>query len=138
MRIFFRAVSMFFRIRMHCESRARMLQKCLLGFCVLIVASGCSTTPKPPHDARAVDFGSIVIGSTSRARVVESLGPPSAMFEQGDVLTYRVAYHPRYTSRYVVPRRAHAGWGGVRYSLVLSFDPAGVLEKCSFAEVKDE
>ncbi|MCF7863575.1 MAG: hypothetical protein K9L89_02155 [Kiritimatiellales bacterium] len=108
---------------------------CLL---VPLLLAGCSTTPRPPIDGRAVDLGSIILGVTSRSEVIEQLGSPSASFEQGGVLTYQLAYHPKFTKPYVVPRRPMWGWARVRYSLVLTFDDRGLLDECSFVEVKKE
>lgn len=113
----------------------RFLALVLAAFFVL---TGCSSVPKPPQDGKAVNLDSIVVGSTTRDSVIRELGPPSASFEQNGILTYRLAHHPEFSRPYVVPLRPYAGWSGVKYSLVLTFDWRGVLDGCSFVEVKEE
>jgi hypothetical protein len=102
---------------------------------LVAVLVGCST---PPRDGRAIDLGSIVIGSTSRDTIIQKLGPPSASLESGGILTYRIADTPEPNGHYVIPRYPMAGWARVKYSLVLTFDAQGLLDQCSFVEVKKE
>jgi hypothetical protein len=104
----------------------------------VVLAAGCASVPKPPHDGRAVSFDSIILGATSRSEVIEQLGQPSARFEQGGILTYRLAHKPEYTSHYVIPRYPMGGWSRVKYSLVLTFDSEGLLDQRSFVKVQEE
>lgn len=122
------------------EDTAVWQQSLLIGLLLLtvLVLCSCNYVPRPPRDGKAVNFKTIIVGSTTRDAVIQELGKPSATFEQKGILTYRIVHRPEYASPYVVPRRPGAGWVGVNYSLVLSFDSLGVLEQCSFAEVRGE
>ena len=81
-------------------------------------------------DATLLEF--ITIGQTTRTEVLLNLGNPSASFENEHILTYRIGGNS--IDGYFV-RDAPGSWYETNYSLVLVFDPGGVLEKQSLVRV---
>jgi hypothetical protein len=67
------------------------------------------------------------------------LGQPSGRFEGEKILTYRLGYEPKNQGYYVVEREANANswptWMRAKYSLVLVFSDASLLQKHSLVEV---
>jgi hypothetical protein len=93
---------------------------------VALIASsltGCTATI-PPADADLLTF--LRAGETTRQEVLGKLGQPSASFEQGRVLTYRVG-HDAKQGYHVVTANPRQLWEGVRYSVVLVFDAVSWL-----------
>jgi hypothetical protein len=68
----------------------------------------------------------------TRADVVKVLGPPSAVFEQDNVLTYRLRENK--TGYSLVP--PNGGWEGVNYDLVLAFGVDGELRQHSLVVIR--
>ena len=68
-----------------------------------------------------------------------TLGQPSGAFEAQRILTYRLGFDLRNSGYYVVEREAVASgwptWTEVKFSLVLIFDDAGILQKHSLVKV---
>jgi hypothetical protein len=81
----------------------------------------------------------LAVGVTTRQDVMLRLGPPSGRFENEKILTYRLGYEPKNQGYYVVEREGGLGgwptWLWAKFSLVLVFNEAGVLEKHSLVEV---
>ena len=102
---------------------------------LFLLMTGCNS---PPDNGRAVSLDFLTPGTTSRAEVIKHLGPPSARFERGGILTYRIIRRPEYTSDYAVPRCPGGSWGAVKYSLVLTFDSQDVLQKDALVEVREK
>lgn len=105
---------------------------------VLSLLTGCATTESLRGRADLLDF--LADGKTTREEVVLKLGQPSAQFQHENILTYRLNIEPKNHGYYVVGREAPtefgwSTWSGVKYSLVLVFDEAGVLRKHSLVEV---
>jgi hypothetical protein len=78
-------------------------------------------------------------GKTTREEAILRLGVPSADFEKGRILTYRIAQSG---DDIIVQSRQSLGEGVpqnalcANYSLVLVFDDKGVLKKQSLVPVK--
>lgn len=104
----------------------RLLQRAIL---LLALAGffGCATPPQ--GNARLLDF--LQDGKTAREAVYLQLGEPSGVYENGRILTYRLAED---TGGYLLlaPR---GEWRGM-YSLVLSFDERGTLARHSLVRVR--
>lgn len=102
-----------------------------------VFLAGCASTPlKGQPDL--LNF--VADGKTSKEEALLKLGAPSAKFSGERILTYRLGLEPKNHGYYVVGRMsADSGWtswAGVKYSLVLVFDDAGVLQKHSLVEVR--
>jgi hypothetical protein len=110
----------------------------LIGLVATLVLAGCATKPTPLK-GRADLLSFLADGVTTRQEVIVRLGQPSARFEGEKILTYRLGYEPKNSGYYVVDRETNpAGWSAwklARYSLVLVFDPVGVLKEHSVVEV---
>lgn len=96
-----------------------------------LLGTGC-VTPNPLHpDPNLLTF--LRDGQTTKEKVILTLGQPSASLESEKFLTYRLGYQP--TEGYYLMERAAVGWMGVKYNLVLVFEPNGVLARHSLVEV---
>jgi len=103
-----------------------------LGYLLLAFLAGCATTaPRQAADKALLDF--LEIGKTSKETVMLKLGQPSATFEEGQILTYRVA-REKGGGYYLLDRAV--GWAEIKFSLVLIFDNENVLRKHSLVEVR--
>jgi hypothetical protein len=119
----------------------KSIMKTKILFLISLVAAlalvGCAATT--PLKGRADLVGFLADGVTTRQDVIVHLGQPAGRFENEKVLTYRLGYEPKNKGYYVVEREADpAGWPTwkqAKYSLVLVFDTAGVLQKHSLVEV---
>lgn len=102
-----------------------------------LLAAGCATTGEPPAGQPLLAF--LADGATPRREVLARLGEPSARFEGGRILTYRLGPAAGGALQ-VVPREATpTGWPDwikARHSLVLVFDTGGVLREHSLVEVR--
>ena len=65
----------------------RHFKTAALAMVLLVVMGGCASLPPIPADK---DLLSITAAGTSREAVLLKLGEPSASFEQGRILTYRI------------------------------------------------
>jgi hypothetical protein len=101
-----------------------------------LLQAGCGTTPPPAEPLGAlVDVAFIRDGVTTRGECIQRLGAPSrtmATGTGGEVLTYWLGRDAAGGLRAVV---SWAVFEPVRYSLVLSFDAAGVLVRHSMVKV---
>ena len=93
---------------------------------------GCATTPPPPADPHLLDF--LRDGQSTKETVVLKLGQPSALLESGRILTYRVRQEK--DRGYFLREASATNWCELKFSLVLVFDPAEVLERHSLVEVR--
>lgn len=101
-----------------------------LGIIVLLAAlAGCASEPIGKKDL--LDF--LHDGVTTREEVILHLAEPSATFEGGRIVTYRLDQDD---GGYTILGSKGRGWSG-RFSLVLSFDEHGVLRKHSLVRVKE-
>jgi hypothetical protein len=104
---------------------------------LLIVLSGCATSP-PRSVAGAqkdlLDF--MHSGVTTREEVLLKLGQPSGSFQQEEILTYRLMGDARHGYRLVTKSPEPLGWLWVRYNLVLTFNPNGILEKQNLVSIQ--
>ncbi|HSM28212.1 MAG TPA: hypothetical protein VK855_08940 [Thioalkalivibrio sp.] len=71
-------------------------------------------------------------GQTSRQEVYLALGEPSAVFESGRILAYRLGQDE---GGYYLLQQG-PGFQGVNYSLVLVFDDTGQLARHALVEVR--
>lgn len=97
-------------------------------FGLLIVACAAQ---KQQSDPALLEF--VTDGQTTRSEVLLRLGEPSASFESEHILTYRIGGDS--TDGFFV-RDAPGTWYGTNYSLVLVFNPTGVLESHSLVAVR--
>lgn len=95
-----------------------------------ILAVSCAAR-EDRGDASLLDF--ITDGQTSRTEALLALGQPSASFEHGRVLTYRIGGDS--LNGYFV-RDAPGTWYETNYSLVLVFCPGGLLESHALVRVR--
>jgi hypothetical protein len=94
--------------------------------------AGCTTTAPPPADPHLLDF--LQDGQSTKQTVVLKLGQPSSVLESRHIMTYRVGQE---TDRgYFIREAVGTNWFAVKFSLVLVFDPAEVLERHSLVEVR--
>jgi hypothetical protein len=92
---------------------------------------GCATTTLPA-DPHLLDF--LQDGQSTKETVVLKLGQPSAVLESGRILTYRVGQEKN--RGYFIRQACGTNWFEIKFSLVLVFDPAEVLERHSLVEVR--
>ncbi len=103
----------------------RVLWICWLA--VLMAVSGCVSEPPIPGASPALlDF--LQQGEVTRKDVILQLGEPSSSFEDDSILTWRIGENPKQGMYVITP--SMIGWHA-RYSLVLTFNEAGVLEEIS-------
>lgn len=96
-----------------------------LSFALL---GACANTPVGQPDLLAF----IEDGRTTREQAFLALGEPSATYEDGRILTFRLGQDE---AGYFLVDRA-PGFIGVKYSLVMSFDDAGLLRRHSLVAIK--
>jgi hypothetical protein len=99
--------------------------------CALLVLGGCVTMPPPvPPDRNLLNN---VVTGTSREVVLLKLGAPSASFEAGRILTYRIGSDGD-NSYFLMD--CQVNWSNAKYSLVLVFDEKGILTKHALVPVR--
>jgi hypothetical protein len=96
---------------------------------LLAVLAGCSTTPIGKRDL--LDF--LQDGKTTREDVFLRLAEPSATFESGRILTYRMDEDE---GGYTIKGAKGVKWSA-KYSLVLSFDEKGILRRHALVRVQE-
>jgi len=106
------------------------MKHALVWLLVMLVSVSC-TNPRQYGNPALLDF--INDGETSRAKVILSLGQPSAAFEDECILTYRIG-GSRETGYFV--RDAPGTWYETSFSLVLVFDADGALQSHSMVKVR--
>jgi hypothetical protein len=92
----------------------------------------CVTPVKLAADPHLLDF--LQDGQSSKEAVLLKLGQPSAVLESGRVLTYRLGEEKG--GSYFLREASATNWFGLKFSLVLVFDQAGVLQRHSLVPVR--
>jgi len=118
--------------------RRDMKASICFGLLAAVLASGCTSTK---FEGRQVLPDSLADGQTTREDVLLTLGQPSARFEDGRILTYRLGHNPGNNGYQVFQRdpaipMGWSTWSTADHSLVLVFDDEGVLRRHSFVKVK--
>lgn len=101
-----------------------------------LALAGCATPSGPQGDRDLLAF--LQDGSTTRAEVALRLGEPSAQLESDRVLCYRIGGDPKSGYIVVLPRHVSslADEGSVKFSLALTFDENGVLQRHALVPVR--
>ncbi|NJD24498.1 MAG: hypothetical protein FIB06_03730 [Betaproteobacteria bacterium] len=97
---------------------------------LLLAMTGCTTAPIGNKQL----LGFLQDGVTTREEIYLRLAEPSATFEGGRILTYRLDEDG---SGYVLSKRTGRGFTG-KYSLVLAIDEKGILRRHSLVRIKEE
>jgi len=100
----------------------------LLVFLIIVLESGCA---KQLRNRDLLAF--INDGTTTRTETLLQLGQPAGRFESDRIMTYRVGGNAQ--SGYFIQKNT-ATWVDTNYSLVLVFDPDGILEIHSLVRVQ--
>ena len=103
---------------------------------LLGLLAGCATTTPTDPCASSELLKFLNIGHTTREEVSQKLGKPSAAFEMGKILTYRIGEDPARGLYLVSGNAANQPWKSVRYSLVLVFDADEVLQRQNLVRVR--
>ena len=115
-----------------------MNAKIILVLIMSFIMAGCATTP-PPLKGRPDLLFFLSDGKTTRTEAFMTLGQPSGAFEAEKILTYRLGFEPRNNGYYIVERETTTNgwptWMAAKFSLVLVFDDAGILQKHSMVKV---
>lgn len=101
-----------------------------LSTLIFLTVVGCASTPV--GNKQLLSF--LQDGVTTREEIYLRLAEPSATFEGGRILTYRLDEDG---SGYVLSKRVGRGFTG-KYSLVLAIDEKGVLRRHSLVRIKEE
>lgn len=120
-----------------------MHMKRLPAFAVVFVLAACQApreTTVEPDPWTLPPLCALQEGATTREQALSALGKPSASFQMGQILTWRLVYE--------TPGRIHslpaqvagdqpelADFRGVDFSLVIAFDSSGVLKAKRLAKV---
>lgn len=103
-----------------------------------LVLGACRTPPPPPPPSSGlVTLDFLADGITTREQALQRLGQPSREFTGstgGEVLTFRIGDDA--AGLHVVASADHWYRYDVCYSLVLSFDLQGVLDRHALVKVK--
>ena len=95
---------------------------------VFALLAGCASQPIGKHDL--VNF--LSSGQTDRDEIYLKLGDPSAIYEGGRIVTYRLA---KDEGGYFLLQKG-PGFQSVIYSLVLVFDETGKLARHALVQVR--
>ena len=93
--------------------------------------AGC-VTPQLPADPHLLDV--LQDGHTPKETALLKFGQPSAVFESGRILTYRLG--KELERGYFIRQATATNWLGVSFSLVLVFDEHEVLQRHSLVPVR--
>ena len=101
---------------------------------LLVVVAGCTTyRTGPPRLTSTVPLlASLHTGKSTREELEKDWGPPAASLEAGRIVFYRLegnGHRLRFSDE-------AGNWEKCRHSLVLIFNPTGVLEKSSLVRIK--
>ena len=101
---------------------------------MLFVLAGCTTyRTEPPRTTAVVPLlAALQSGKTTRPELEKDWGPPSASLHQGRIVFYRLEGNG---NRLRFSEDA-GSWERSRHSLVLIFNPTGVLEKSSLVRIR--
>ena len=115
-----------------------MKSKFLAVLTLALALVGCASTP-PPLKGRPDLLNFLSDGKTTKTEAIITLGLPAGRFESEKILTYRLGVELRNSGFYVVERETTTNgwptWTAAKFSLVLVFDDAGILQKHSLVEV---
>jgi hypothetical protein len=104
---------------------------CIAALVTLIALAGCATIPQVPGDRNLIN--DVAIPGTTREATLLKMGEPSASFEAGRILTYRIGEDSK---GYFLSDRQVLRWANSNYSLVLVFDDRGLLTKHALVPVR--
>ena len=93
-----------------------------------LLAGGCASTPTGRPDLLSF----IEDGRTTREQTYLQLGEPSAIYEDGRILAFRLGQDDG--GYFLVDKRP--GFYGVSYSLILAFNESGLLKQHSVVAIK--
>jgi hypothetical protein len=99
--------------------------------CTLLVLAGCVTLPPVPADKNLLK--NVLESGTSREAILLKLGEPSASFEAGRILTYRIGEDGD-KGYFLMDRQVR--WSNTKFSLVMVFDEKGALTKHALIPVR--
>ena len=102
----------------------------IIALCALFMLCSCTSLPPVYADKDLFNF---LTPGTSREAVLLKLGEPSASFEHGSILTYRVGADDE-KGYFLLDRKVR--WDNTKYSLVLVFDEKGLLTKHTLVQVR--
>jgi hypothetical protein len=111
------------------QRQQRVSQRVALVTSLSMVVACATTSPVSP-DPNLLGF--LDRPPVTRADVVKVLGPPSAVFERDNVLSYRLRENK--TGYSLVP--PNGGWEGVNYDLVLAFGADGELRQHNLVVIR--
>lgn len=94
----------------------------------LALLGACASAPVGQPDLLAF----VEDGRTTREQAFLALGEPSATYEDGRILAFRLGHDE--AGCFLVEKAP--GFTGVKYSLVMSFDDAGLLRRHSLVPIK--
>ncbi|MRR07441.1 MAG: hypothetical protein EG828_10965 [Deltaproteobacteria bacterium] len=101
-----------------------------LALCALLLVCSCASLPPVFADK---DLLSFLTPGMSQEAILLKLGEPSASFESGRVLTYRIGEDEE-KGYFLLDRQVR--WENTKYSLVLVFDEKKLLTKHSLVQVR--
>jgi len=99
---------------------------------VALAVAACASVPKATHNRELLTF--LADGSTSCDDVLMRLGDPSRAYENGRLMTFRIAGDA--ASGYAVT--SGSDWSSANYSLVVQCDAGGRVASHSLVAVKRE
>lgn len=102
----------------------------MLALCTLLMVCSCGSLPPVFADK---DLLSFLTPGMSQEAILLKLGEPSASFESGRVLTYRIGEDEE-KGYFLLDRQVR--WDNAKYSLVLVFDENKLLTKHSLVQVR--
>ncbi len=111
--------------------KTRCVKIAAFALWVMFVFGGCATVPPVPADKNLLN--DVVTPGTSREAILLKLGEPSASFESGRILTYRIGKDDD-KGYFLMDRLVR--WTNTKYSLVLVFDDKGILTKHTMVPVR--
>lgn len=109
--------------------RMRKAQVQVMAGLLALLSACASTPPIGKHDL--LDF--LQDGTTTKEEVFLHLAEPSATFEGGRILAYRLHEDE---GGYTIKGAKGTYWSG-KYSLVLSFDEGGILRRHALIRVQE-
>lgn len=116
--------------------------------CAAVIAVGCllvgCTTPRiiraDLQIFRKSELGFLTVGETPREQVLVAMGNPSSRFESDRILIYQVRFNDDGKVEYFAPKSIGSSgfreWEPGTSSIVLVFDPDGILLKIGLVESK--
>jgi hypothetical protein len=105
------------------------------GAALLLGLVGCATRHDVPEKTKEELLWFLENGKSAKEEVILRLGQPTAQFEGEKILTYRMALTEE-EGLVAAPVAGQWGWKLSRYSLVLVFDQANILQKHNLVQVR--